>query len=575
MISIVVNNRTIQAEKDETILAALKREGIHVPTLCHMEGLLPTGACRLCVVELEDSGRLVPSCSFPVQEGMRIRTHSPKAVDARRTIVELLLADHPDDCLYCEKNGSCQLQTLAENLNIRQRRLRGKKSRHAIDISSPAIIRNPEKCILCGQCVRVCEEVQGVSAIDFARRGSATLVAPAFNESLNVSSCVACGQCVRLCPTGALVENSQISDVMAALNDPTLTVVVQHAPAVSVTLAEEFGLKPGSDVQGLLTAALRKIGFQRVFDTAFSADVTIMEEAAELVARVQKGGPLPLITSCSPAWIKFAETFYPEFLPHLSSCKSPQQMLGTLIKNHWAQKESLDPARIYSVAVMPCTAKKFEAHRPEMATAGLAAIDAVLTTRELVKMIRTYGIDFASLAPEVDDLPFGSRSSAGKLFAGAGGVMEAALRTAHWMITGQELGELKVKQARGLEGIKEIRFQVGDLVLNCAAVNGLQNARRLLDEIRSGRRSDLHFIEIMSCPGGCINGGGQPAGLNREKVALRLQALYKIDMMDAIRTSHSNPAVAGLYKEFLGSPNSGVAHELLHTHYQTRDIPMK
>ncbi|MEL7565590.1 MAG: NADH-dependent [FeFe] hydrogenase, group A6 [Clostridiales bacterium] len=574
MIKIEVNNRLIDAMENETILSALKREGITVPTLCHVEGLLPSGACRMCVVELENTGRLIPSCSFPVQEGMRIKTHSPKAIDARRTIVELLLADHPDDCLYCARNGCCELQKLAENLGVRVRRYTGSRVDYHVDLSSPAIIRTQEKCILCGKCVRICEEIQGVSAIDFAKRGSSAIIATAFNESLNVSSCVSCGQCTAVCPTGALVEHSQIEEVVSALNDPEKIVVIQHAPAVSVSLAEEFGLKPGTDVQGIMTAALRKMGFDRVFDTAFSADVTIMEEASELIERIKSGGPLPLITSCSPAWVKFAETFYPGFLPNISTCKSPQQMLGAIIKSYWVEKEKIDPAKVFSVAVMPCTAKKFEATRPELADAGYAEIDAVLTTRELAKMIRRYGIEFAGLEPEVNDLPFGTRSSAAKLFAGSGGVMEAALRTASNLLTGTDLKQVKIKPARGLEGIKEFKFKIGDLELGCVVLSGLKNARIILDQMKAGR-DDIHFIEIMSCPGGCINGGGQPIGVNKENVAARLQALYKIDMGEYTRMSHQNPAVQDLYRDYLGKPNSHKAHELLHTHYEERDILLK
>ncbi len=571
MINIEVNNKIIEAQENETILSALKREGIKVPTLCHIEELQPTGACRLCVVELEDSKRLVPSCSFPVNEGMKIKTHSPKAINARRTIVELLLANHPDDCLYCEKNGKCELQKLAEELGVRQRRFSGTKNDYNIDLSNPAIVRDPAKCILCGKCVRICEEIQGVSAIDFTNRGSATIIAPSFNESLNVSSCVACGQCVAVCPTGALVEHNHIKEVVNALNDPDKTVVIQHAPAISVSLAEEFGLKAGIDICGIMTSALRKIGFDKVFDTAFSADLTIMEEATELITRIKNGETLPMITSCSPAWIKFAETFYPEFLPNISTCKSPQQMLGAVIKKYWAEKENIDPKNIFSVAVMPCTAKKFEAQRPEMSLNGVADIDAVLTTRELSKLIKMYGIDIHNLEPEINDIPFGTRSSAGKLFAGSGGVMEAALRTAHYLLTGKELKKFKIQAVRGLDGVKEFKFKIGELELGGIVLSGLMNARKVLDEIKKGR-NDIHFIEVMSCPGGCINGGGQPIGVNKDNIAARLQALYNIDMVDSVKVSHKNRAVNDLYEEYLGSPNSEKAHKLLHTHYTKRDV---
>jgi NADH-quinone oxidoreductase subunit G/NADP-reducing hydrogenase subunit HndD len=367
------------------------------------------------------------------------------------------------------------------------------------------------------------------------------------------------------------VEHNHIKEVVNALNDPNKTVVVQHAPAISVSLAEEFGLKAGNDISGIMTSALRKIGFNRVFDTGFAADLTIMEEATELITRIKNGETLPMITSCSPAWIKFAETFYPEFLPNISTCKSPQQMLGAVIKKYWAEKENIKPENIFSVAVMPCTAKKFEAQRPEMSVNGVADIDAVLTTRELSKLIKMYGIDIHNLEPEINDIPFGTRSSAGKLFGGSGGVMEAALRTAHYLLTGKDLNKFKIQPVRGLDGVKEFKFKIGELELGGIVLSGLMNARKVLDEIKNGR-NDIHFIEIMSCPGGCINGGGQPTGINKDNVAARLQALYNIDMVESVKASHKNKAVNDLYEEYLGSPNSEKAHELLHTYYTKREV---
>ncbi|MFW6161905.1 MAG: [FeFe] hydrogenase, group A, partial [Planctomycetota bacterium] len=429
--TIEVNGRAVEAEAGETILTALTRAGLRVPTLCHMEGLTPTGACRLCVVEVEGQRGLVPSCAYPVAEGMRVQTHSPRVIRARRTVIELLLASHPDDCLYCVRNGECELQGLAEELGVRERRFLGRKRFAHVDASSPAIVRDPAKCILCGRCVRMCEEVQGVAAIDFIGRGSRATVGTAFGEGLNVSSCVNCGQCINVCPTGALAEQSHLKAVQDALADPERVVVVQHAPSISVTLAEEFGMKPGLDVCGVLTTALRQLGFDRVFDTCFSADLTIMEEASELVHRIVEGGPLPMMTSCSPGWIKFVEQFYPELLGNVSTCKSPQQMLGAVIKSFFAEQQGLDRRSIYSVSVMPCTAKKFEAQRPEMARDGVADVDAVLTTRELARLIRRHGIDTGARAPGHADSPFGERSTAGKLFGASGGVMEAAVRTAH------------------------------------------------------------------------------------------------------------------------------------------------
>ncbi len=571
MITIHVNNRPVEAQPGETVLDALKRAGVTVPTLCHMPGLSPTGACRLCVVEVEGMNGLVPSCAFPVSDGMKVRTHSPRAVRARKTIVELLLASHPDDCLYCFRNHQCQLQDLAAELGVRERRYAGEQTRHHLDVSDPALIRDPDKCILCGKCVRFCEEVQGVAAIDFIQRGSRTMVTTAFNQGLNVSSCINCGQCITVCPTGALREQSHMKEVSDALRDPDRFVVIQHAPSVSVTLAEEFGMKPGRDVCGTLTAALRRLGFDRVFDTAFAADLTIMEEAAELVHRIRNGGRLPMMTSCSPGWVKFVEQYFPDFLPNLSTCKSPQQMLGAIIKSYFAQKEGIEPSRIFSVTVMPCTAKKFEASRPEMSLDGLPTVDAVLTTRELARMIRLRGLDLVNLGPESADTPLGERSTAGKLFGVSGGVMEAALRTAHHMLTGRELPELKLQKLRGLKSVKQARVEIAGQEYGVAAVSGLANASALLDEVRAGRQ-DLHFIEVMTCPGGCIAGGGQPIGTNLEAVRARMKALYQIDRDEPVRTSHGNPGIQRLYAEFLGEPLSERSHHLLHTHYTVRDV---
>ncbi len=571
MITINVNDRFVQAKPGETILSALKRANINVPTLCYMSNLFPTGACRMCVVEVEGQRNLVPSCAYPVAEGMVIKTHSPRVVRARKTVVELLLSNHPDDCLYCVRNRNCELQKLAEELGVRQRRYIGAHNDYHVDSSSPSIIRDQSKCILCGRCVRVCEEVQGVAAIDFINRGSSTQVGTAFNQGLNVSSCVNCGQCVMVCPTGALREQSYIKEVVAALNDPRKVVVVQHAPAVSVTLAEEFGIKPGKDICGAMTGALRQLGFQYVFDTAFSADLTIMEEASELAERIKSGGALPMFTSCSPGWIKYVEEFHPDFIPNLSTCKSPQQMLGAVIKSYFAKREGIDPKDIYSVSVMPCTAKKFEAQRPEMLEEGTPDVDAVLTTRELARFIRLRGLDLNNIAPEPADTPFGERSSAGKLFGATGGVMEAAIRTAHYLLTGTELKRLEVKAVRGLDSVKEARVHIDGLEVGVAVVSGLGNARRLLEEIKAGRK-DLHFIEVMTCPGGCIAGGGQPFSTDTEAVAARMSALYKIDHGENVRVSHANKSVQRLYHEFLQKPNGALAHKILHTNYHRRDV---
>jgi NADH-quinone oxidoreductase subunit G/NADP-reducing hydrogenase subunit HndD len=568
---IEVNNKKVEAESGEMLLSTLRRAGLHVPTLCNLEGMLPTGACRMCVVDVEGAPNLVPSCAFPVREGMKVKTHSARAVRARKTIVELLLANHPDDCLYCARNGNCQLQSLAENLGVRQRRYSGAKNETKIDTSSPSVVRDPAKCILCGKCVRVCEETQGVAALDFVGRGSRTQVGTAFNQGLNVSSCIACGQCIMVCPTGALTEQSHFRSLIEAIDDPEVKVVVQVAPAVSVTLGELFGVKPGADVAGMLNAALRRLGIDWVFDTGFSADLTIMEEASELVHRILNKGTLPMFTSCSPGWIKFVEECYPDLLPHVSTCKSPQQMLGAVVKSYWADREKIAPERVFCVSVMPCTAKKYEAARPEMMNGEIADVDLVLTTRELARIIKMRGIELNNLEPEPADTPFGERSSAGKLFGATGGVMEAALRTAHWMVTKKELDIPKVQPVRGLQGVKAAELQVGDLKLKIAVVSGLGNAKKLLEDIRAGK-SEYHFIEVMTCPGGCIAGGGQPIGADLDAVKARMQALYKIDKDSTLRTSHTNVSVQRLYAEFLGEPNGEKSHHLLHTHYAPLDV---
>ena len=509
MIEMKVDGRTIEAKEGETILSALKREGIHVPTLCHLEGLLPSGACRMCVVELEGAPNFVTACSYPVAPGMKILTRSPKVLDARRTIVELLLSNHPDDCLYCARSGKCDLQNLSQALGIRQRLYRGKRNEAERDVAGP-IVRDPDKCILCGRCVRVCEEIQAVGAIDFVNRGCKAYIGTAFDQGLNVSSCINCGQCIVNCPTGALTERSYLDEVIAALSDPDKTVVVQHAPAVSVSLAEEFGIEPGQDVDGKMVAALRRLGFKRVFDTSFTADLTIMEEASELAQRIQQGGALPMFTSCSPGWIKFVEQFYPDFIPNLSTCKSPQQMMGAVIKSYFAKRESLDPAKIVSVSIMPCTAKKFECGRPEMAPNHIPDVDYVLTTRELGQLLRTFGVDLMVLPPESADTPFGERSSAGKIFGASGGVMEAAVRTAppsHRR--GIDQAGIQPLWHEGREGD---RTKIGDLKsARLSYQDSEMPANSLMRFRRDGRTSSSSKCDL---PGGCINGGGQPIGGN-------------------------------------------------------------
>ncbi|MFU8843862.1 MAG: NADH-dependent [FeFe] hydrogenase, group A6 [Bacteroidales bacterium] len=570
---IEVNNKILEANSGETILEVLSRNGIKVPTLCHMKHYFPSGACRMCVVEHENSGRLITSCSYPAEDGMKIKTHTTRVVEARKMIVELLLSNHPDDCLYCVRNGNCTLQDMAVEHNVTERRISGPKNKFSKDLSSPSITRDPDKCILCGRCVRVCSEVMDVSAIDYINRGSKTLIGTSFNKGLNTSSCVNCGQCIMVCPTGALSEKGHLNEIQLALNDPNKTVVVQYAPAISVSLAEEFGMEPGKDINGIMNAALRKIGFNHVFDTTFSADLTIMEESAELIQRITNKGTLPMLTSCCPGWVKYVEEFAVDFLPNISSCKSPQQMLGAIIKSYFAENTGIKPENIYSVSIMPCTAKKFEAQRDEMTKQGISDVDAVMTTREFARLIKLYGIDLNKLNPEITDSPLGIRSSAGKLFGASGGVMEAALRTAYAKLTGKELIGFKLNELRGMQGRREAKISIGDLELGVAVVSGLHNAKLLLDEIREGK-NDIHFIEVMACPGGCIAGGGQHIGAEEDAVMARLKTLYDIDERDSIKVSHKNSDVTELYNNYLGEPLSHRSHQLLHTGYKKRDVPL-
>lgn len=568
---IEVDNKMIEAREGETFLTAVNRNGTKIPTLCYMKDRFPSGACRMCVVEELNSGKLITACSYPVYEGAKILTHSPRVIEARKSIVELLLANHPDDCLYCVRNKNCELQDLSQELDVCERNYSSKKQQHKIDRSGVSILRDPAKCILCGRCVRTCAEVMGVSAIDFINRGSQSTIGTVFNKGLNTSSCVNCGQCIIVCPTGALSETSHIAEIQDALSNPEKVVVVQYAPAIPVSVAEAFDMKPGSDLAGVLNAALRKVGFDKVFDTSFSADLTIMEEASELIHRVKNNETLPLITSCCPAWVKYAEEFYPEMLPNVSSCKSPQQMMGAIIKSYWAELAGVDPKNIYSVSVMPCTAKKFEAQREEMTQNGISDVDAVLTTREFVQFMKKFGVDIKNLDPELPDSPMGFRSSAGKIFGASGGVMEAAIRTAYQMITGKELIRFKINQVRGMEHRKETKITVDNLELGVAVVNGLGNAKELLEEIKNGR-DDIHFIEVMACPGGCIAGGGQCINVNENFVEARRETIYDIDNKDSVKVSHKNPEVKNLYNCFLGAPLGEKSHHLLHTHYTKRDV---
>ncbi len=570
-VKIEVNNKLIKARKGETIMSALESNGIMIPSICAMKDFTPTGACRMCVVEIEGKQGLVPSCSEPVNEWMKIKTHSPRVIRSRKTIVELLLSNHPDDCLYCDRNGSCELQGLAEDLNVRERRIVGKKNKYKLDHSSPAIVRDPAKCILCGRCVRMCDERLAVFTLDFINRGNSTIIGTACNKDLNFSNCISCGQCIMVCPTGALFEKDCLPEVEDALHNSDKNVIIQYDPSVGVALAEEFGLKPGKDISGLIHAALRKIGFDKVFDTSFAADLVTTELSHQLVARKKQKVKKPLLSSCCPAWIKFAEQSCTDILSDISSCKSPQQMLGAVIKTVYPGISGFDPGSIFSVAVTPCTAKKFEAQREEMTKKGLSDIDAVLTTRQLARLIKLYGIDMSQVEPEIADEPYGVRSSSGKLFGCAGGMTESVMRTLPWAAGGKDPEPSRIAELRGIKGKKEAVLKIGKTSYKFAVISGLANALPVLETIRAGT-CDYDFIEIMACAGGCINGGGQPIGADENVVKARMKALYGLDEKEIIRLAQKNPKICELYDDFLGGPLSEKSRDVLHTTYSVRKV---
>lgn len=571
-IDIEVNNKKIQAKKGETILETLNRNGIKVPTLCRMEGFTPTGACRMCVVEAEGKSGLIPSCSYQIEEPIKIRTHSPRVIQARKMLVELLLSNHPDDCLYCASNGNCQLQDLAVELNIRERRISGEKTKSNLDQSSPGIVRDPAKCILCGRCVRVCEEVLDVSTFDFYKRGNKTAIVTSMNKDLNFSNCINCGQCLLVCPTGALYEKTNLDIVQQMLSNTDVTVIAQYSPSISVSIADELGLRSGKDINGVLNAVLRRIGFNKVFDTSFAADVAIFEQSAELADRIKNDENLPMMSSCCPGWIKHMEQSHPDMIDNVSTTKSPQQILGTLIKSYFAQREDISPEKIFSISIMPCTAKKFEAQREEMTHKGISDIDVVLTTRELLKLIKLYGVDAQSLDEEMPDIPFNTRSSAGKMVSVTGGVAEGVARTLNYHLTGEELSDIKITKLRGFKDRKEVSVKIGKQEIGIAVVSGIKSANKLIAEIREGKRSDIHFIEIMACPGGCINGGGQAFNNDEKTLKTRSKTIYDLDDKEAINVAHKNSNLISLYDEFLGEQLSEKCIKLLHTKYSKRDV---
>jgi NADH-quinone oxidoreductase subunit G/NADP-reducing hydrogenase subunit HndD len=568
--SLSIDGKEVQFTPGETVLSAAERAGISIPHLCSLDWACKSeAACRMCLVEIEGVPRLQTSCTLEAKDGQKIRTRSPRVQSVRRNLVELLIANHPNDCLVCARNQNCELAQVASELGVRERRYRGLKKNHPIDLSSPALVRDPNKCILCGRCVAVCHQVQGVGAIDFAERGFKTRVEPGFFDGINVSDCIFCGQCTRVCPTAALMEKSQVDGVVAALADPNVIVVAQVAPAIPATLMENAQASSVRTMLLRLAAALKRIGFGAVFDTGFAADLTIMEEVSELIRRVQTGGPLPMFTSCSPGWIQYVEKHRPDLIPHLSTCKSPQQMAAALIKDVYPKHRDLGGKRLVCVSLMPCTAKKVEASE-------LGDVDFVLTTREIEQLLVRFGIDLnKSTEQGMLDPPFSSASGAGRLFGGTGGVMEAAIRTAHKMLTGTELkGGFKIEEARGLEGIKCFSLDVGGTMLNFGIVNGLGRLKPILDPLSKGA-SNLHFIEVMTCPGGCIGGGGQPYESDAENIRVRLERLYDADRRSTVKTSHDNSEVQELYAEMLGKPLGEISHHLLHRSYVDRRAEAK
>ncbi len=571
MINLTIDGQKVRVPKETTIFEAAKKMNIDIPHLCYHEDLSIYGACRICVVEIDRRPRLEPSCATVVEEGMVVRTNTARIRRARKMIVELLLANHPEDCFTCERSQTCELGKLAYDLGVRELRFKkARKYHYEPDTTSPAIIRDPNKCIQCSRCIRVCSEIQSVGAIEFVNRGGRTQVLTFFNKGLNNVECTTCGQCILACPTGALRERTVVDEAWEVISNPKKFVVVQTAPAVRAAIGEEFGMPPGSLVTSKMVTALRRLGFDRVFDTQFGADLTIMEEAHELIERIKNKGTLPMVTSCSPGWIKYIEHFFPECLEYLSTCKSPQQMFGPIAKTYYAQKAGIKPQDMCVVSIMPCVAKKFEAQRPEMKASGVQDVDVVLTTREAARMIKEAGIDFVNLPNEDFDKPLGISSGAGVIFGATGGVMEAALRTAYEIVTGRTLPRIEFEEVRGMQGIKNAEINLNGLSLKVAIAHGLSNAKVLLEEVQKGK-SPYHFIEIMACPGGCLGGGGQPMPTNLEIRKARAKSLYQEDKNKPIRKSHQNPAIITLYKEFLGKPLSEKAHKLLHTSYTKRN----
>ena len=575
LITLTIDNQEVKTPKGSTILEAARNAGIDIPTLCFLKNVHQTGDCRMCIVEVEGRRGFTTSCITKAEDGMIVRTNTPEIQEARQVIMDLTISNHHVECLTCVRSGNCELQQVAKKMNMNIIENEGDKKDYEIDDISPSIVRDANKCILCRRCVAACKNIQKIGAIECINRGFESCISPVAEKSLNDVNCTFCGQCIQSCPTGALREKDTTDEVWKKIKDPDILVVVQTAPAVRAALGEEFGMDIGTNVTGKMVTALRRIGFNKVFDTNTGADFTIMEEANEFIERLSSGGVLPMITSCSPGWIKYIEMNYPELLPHVSSCKSPHEMFGAILKSYYAEKEGIDPKKMYVVSVMPCIAKKFERQRKEMKNEDLYNVDNVITTRELARMIKQANIDFNLLPDSEFDSPMGEATGAAAIFGTTGGVMEAALRTAQDALTGDELEKIDFEAVRGGEGIKRAKVNIGGREIKVVAASGLANAQKIMEEIRSGE-ADYHFVEIMACPGGCVMGGGQPIRTSKEKMdkdirKLRADCLYSIDEKSAIRKSHENPVVIQIYREYLEKPGSHKAHELLHTNYSKRE----